>query len=297
MDHTAAAQLFVSVVESRSFSAAARQLGVTPSNVSRQISNLETELGSQLLHRTTRNLSLSEAGELYYQSAKKIVAEIEHARNAVGRLAESPAGDLHITIEGDLAVALIAPVLPDFLAQYPKICLRISMSPKILDLVDNGVDLAVRMGHLESSSLVAKKIVMSRSQLYASPCYLSRYGAPVRPEDLEAHQCLSFRISPGRKSWCFETENGIFDAPITSRVNADSIAFLKEMAVAGCGIAMLPAWIVRNELEKGQIVPVLSKFKMAPPETPISAVYPGNRLLAPKVRAFIDYLSARVCEL
>lgn len=294
MDHASAAQLFVTVVESGSFSAAARLLGVTPSNVSRQISNLETELGARLLHRTTRKLSLSEAGELYYQSAKTIVAEIEHARDAVSRLAESPAGDLHITAEADLTVALIAPILPDFLAQYPKVRLRISMSSQILDLVQSGIDLAVRMGHLESSSLIARKIGVSRSQLYASPRYLSRHGTPVRPEDLEEHQCLSFRVGPGKKFWRFETENGTVDAPITGRINADSLMFLKEMAIAGCGIAMLPAWAVRKELEQEQIVPVLREFTMAPPETPISAAYPDNRLLAPKVRAFIDFLSDHI---
>ncbi len=297
MNDVAALQLFVRVVEAGSFSAAARALGMTPSNVSRQISQLETDLGMRLFHRTTRKQNLSEAGDVYYRAAKRIVTDIAAARDAVVQLADAPSGDLHITAEADLAAALIAPVLPDFLFRYPQVQVRLSMSPAIIDLVDSGVDLAVRVGHLEDSSLIARRIAMSRSQLYASPRYLARNGIPLHPKDIEQHDCLSFRIRPGRKCWRFETEDGALDVQIAGPVSAESLVFLRDMTVAGCGIAMIPMWMAREELRNGKLVPVLSDFPLIPPQTPISAVYAHNRHLAPKVRAFIDFLSERVREI
>ena len=296
MNDVSAAQLFVRVVEMGSFSAAARELGMTPSNVSRQIANLEIELGARLLHRTTRKLSLSEAGELYLQSAKTIVAEIDRARDAVGRFSEAPAGDLHVTMEADMAIALIAPILPKFMDKYPQVRVRITMSSHLLDLVENGIDLAVRMAHMESSSLVARRILVSRSLLLASPLYLSQYGMPAEPGDLERHKCLSFRVESKKQIWRFELEDGVYGAPIRPIVNANSVTLLKELALAGCGIAMMPFWMVQEELRLGQLQPVLSEYRLTPSETPISAVYPDGRHLAPKVRAFIDFLAIHLSK-
>ncbi len=287
-------QLFARVAQEGSFSAAARFLGVTPSSVSRQVSQLETELGARLFHRTTRKQSLTEAGEIYFRHARRIVEDLEEARLAVSRLAETPQGSLHLTIEPDFALAYIAPILPGFVERYPEIQLRLSMSASNMDLVDSGIDLAIRFGHLDDSSLFARRIALSRSLICASPAYLAKYGTPVHPKDLETHNCLSFRTNPGKNYWSFELPQGPLDVPISGGINANSLFFLRDSALAGLGIIMIPTWMVRNELENGHLVPLLKGIALAPPSTPINAVFAHNRHLAPKVRAFVDFLVERM---
>ncbi len=283
-------QLFARVAQEGSFSAAARFLGVTPSSVSRQVSQLEGELGTRLFHRTTRKQSLTEAGEIYFRHARRIVVDVEEARLAVGRLADTPRGSLHLTVEPDFALAYIAPILPGFVERYPEIQLRLSMSAGFMDLVDSGIDLAIRFGHLDDSSLVARKIALSRSLICASPAYLAKHGAPMHPNDLETHSCLSYRTKPGENYWRFELPQGLLDVPISGCINANSLFFLRDGALAGLGIIMIPIWMVRNELKNGNLVPVLEDIALAPPSTPINAVFAHNRHLAPKVRAFVDFL-------
>ena len=287
-------QLFVRVVEEGSFSAAARFLGITPSSVSRQVSQLEGELGARLFHRTTRKQSLTEAGEIYFQHARRIVADLEAARLAVSRLTDTPSGSLHITVEADFALAYVAPILPDFLDRYPEVQVRLSMSAGMMDLVDSGIDLAIRIGHLDDSSLIARKIAMSRSLVCASPRYLERHGTPTHPGELEVHSCLSFRTKPGKNNWRFKLPQGALDVSISGRLNANSLIFLRNAALSGLGIIMIPTWMIRDELKHGQLVPLLQDFPLAPPNTPIHAVFAHNRHLAPKVRAFVDFLAERM---
>ena len=206
-------QLFVRVVEDGSFSATARFLGITPSAVSRQISQLESDFGTRFFHRTTRKQSLTEAGEIYLQHATRIVEDLEAARLAVVRLTDAPSGSLHVTVEADFALAYVAPILPEFLERYPEVDVRMSTSARMTDLVDSGIDLAIRMGHLEDSSLIARKIAVSHSVVCASPGYLKRYSTPTHPDDLEAHNCLSFRTERGKKHWSFKLPQGSRDVP------------------------------------------------------------------------------------
>jgi len=287
-------QLFVRVVEEGSFSAAARFLGITPSSVSRQVSQLESELGARLFHRTTRKQSLSEPGEIYFEHARRIVADLEEARLAVSRLTDMPSGSLHLTVEADFALAYVAPILPDFLNRYPGVQVRLSMSAGMMDLVDSGIDVAIRIGHLDDSSLVARKIAVSHSLLCASPAYLEKHGTPTHPAELEAHSCLSFRTEPGKNSWGFKLPQGSLDVPITGRLNVNSLVFLRNAALAGLGIIMIPTWMIRDELKHGQLVPLLEDFPLMPPSTPIHAVFAHNRHLAPKVRAIVDFLAERL---
>ncbi len=287
-------QLFARVVEAGSFSAAGRYLGVTPSSVSRQISQLEGDLGARLFHRTTRKQSLTEAGEIYLRYARGIVAELEEARLAVNRLSDAPSGSLHLTVEADFAMTNIAPLLPEFLKRYPAVQLRISLSSGMMDLVESGIDLAVRIGHLDASSLIARKIAESRSLICASPAYLARHGTPRHPRDLEAHSCLSFRTSLGKNHWRFEEPQGVLEVPISGALNANSLILLRDSALAALGIIMIPSWIVRDELRGGHLVPVLADFPLVQASTPISAIFAHNRHLAPKVRAFVDFLAERI---
>lgn len=286
--------LFVRVVEEGSFSAAARFLGITPSAVSRQVSQLEDELGARLFHRTTRKQSLTETGEIYLRHAHRIVADLEEARLAVRRLADTPSGSLHVTAEADFAVAYIAPILPEFLERYPEVHLRLSMSAGRMDLVDSGIDLAIRIGHLDDSSFIARKIAESRAELFASPAYLAMHGQPTHPRELEAHSCLSFRTGAGKNHWRFMLPEGPIDVPISSRLRANSLVFLRSLALSAQGIVMIPNWVVRDEVESGRLVTLLNDFPIEPPSAPINAVFAHNRHLAPKVRAFVDFLAERL---
>ncbi len=287
-------QLFARVVEEGSFSAAARYLGVTPSSVSRQISQLEGELGARLFHRTTRKQSLTEAGEIYYRHARGIVADLEEARLAVSRLSDVPSGNLHLTAEADFAVAVLGPLLPEFLERYPGVQLRLSLSSGIVDLVDSGIDLAIRIGHLDDSTLIARKIAESRSVICASPAYLAVRGTPDHPSKLVKHSCLSFRSSSAKNVWKFELSEGSLEVPISGSLRANSLVLLRDSAMAGLGIILIPSWVVRGELRDGRLVPLLSDFPRASASAPINAVYAHRRHLPPKVRAFVDFLAERI---
>jgi len=287
-------QLFVRVVEEGSFSAAARFLGLTPSAVSRQVSQLEGELGGRLFQRTTRRQSLTEVGEIYFQYAHRIVGDLEAARLAVTRLTDTPSGTLHITVEADFALAFIEPILSEFLNGYPEVQVRLHMSAGLQDLVHGGLDLAIRVGHLDDSSLVARKIAISQSLVCASPGYLKRHGTPTHPNDLASHSCLSFRTKPGKNYWGFESPEGAIDVLISGRLNVNGLVFLRNAAIDGLGIIKIPTWMMRTELKQGHLVPILEGFPVMPHSTPIHAVFAHNRQLAPKVRAFVDFLAKRM---
>ena len=296
MENLALLRLFVRVAEEGSFSAVARAMDATPSAVSRQISRLEEDLGTRLLQRTTRQQVLTEAGEVYLRHARQIVEDVETARRAVTDLSTAPSGVLRVTAEADLAVTLLSPLMPGFLEQYPDLRVQLLPSATMEDLVGRGIDVAIRVGHLEDSSLVARRLSISRSLLVASPAYLEQAGTPARPEYLSDLSCLSFRVGPDRTIWRFSTPDGLQEVPVSGRVQAGSLVFLREAARQGVGIAMLPTWMVRDDLNRGVLVPILPGFPLDPPASPISAVYPSGRNLASKVRVFVDYLSTRMAK-
>lgn len=282
--------VFVVVVEAGSFSAAARRLGNTPSAVSKQISLLEADLEAQLFHRTTRKQSLTEAGDILYHRARGIVADLEDARLAVRRLSDTPSGSLHITTEVDLALALLRPVLPAFLERYPKVQVRITMSTTLVDLVGGGLDLALRMGHLADSSLVARRLGVSRSVLCASPDYLKERGSPQAPTELSTHDCLSFRTRAEPTTWSFDCDGQVVDAVVDGSLKVDSLNLLRAVTMSGVGIAMLPIWMVRDALATGALVRVLTGYPLQPSGTPVQAVWANKRYLPAKVGAFVDFL-------
>jgi len=287
-------ELFVKVVHDGSFSATARNLNTTPSSVSRQISQLEEALGARLFQRTTRQQSLTEAGVIYFQHAQRIATELNEAERAVHRLSDTPTGSLCISAETDLAQVFIAPFLPEFVKHYPGINIQLKMSVGLIDLVDGAIDVAIRMGHLRDSSLVAKKLTSSRSVICASPTYFKQHPVPRHPQELINHNCLSFRVSSDLKQWQFKTEEGDCDVNIKGNVNVNSITFLKHMALSGVGIAMLPRWLISDELKQGKLKPLLEPFPLQPNNTPIQAVFAHSKHLPPKVRVFIDFLKQQM---
>jgi len=286
--------LFLKVVEEGSFSAAARALGLTPSAVSRQISQLENELGGRIFQRTTRKQSLTEAGEAYFQHVNRIVEDIEIAHKAVKNLTGAPAGKLRVSAEADFALAFIEPILSEFFNLYPEIQVSLNLSPNYEDLINDSFDLAIRIGHLDDSSLVATKLTDSQSIICVSPEYLKRHGTPTIPNDLLDHKCLSFRTDPGKKHWKFATEKESINVPIKGCLQVNNLVFLRNAALKGLGIVMIPKWVVEKEILEKSLIPILEHYQTIPPSTPVYIIFSNKRQLAPKVRVFIDFLKKRI---
>jgi len=282
--------LFVRVVEDGSFSAAARFFGMMPSSVSRAISQLETELGTRLFHRTTRRQHLTEAGEIYLEYAQRIVADIDSAKLAVSQLAETPSGSLTVAIEADFANFFIAPFVSDFLRRYPDIQIKFVMNTKVIDLVNSGIDIAIRIGDLNDSSLYARKIGAYRQVTCASPEYLKKHGTPKLPDELSSHNCLAFDILSRKKHWGFQIDGEIRDISVAGSVNVNNLVFLRKAALANVGVTNIPLWMVYDDIEKGDLVLLLEDYPTDPLGVPVHAVFSHSKHLAPKVRAFIDYL-------
>lgn len=294
MKSTLPIDLFVRVVQLGSISAAAREVDLMPSSVSRQISSLEQELDAKLFQRTTRKQSLTEAGAVFYDYALRLSRDMEEAREVIGQLGNSPKGTLYIAMESDFSQEFVAPLLPEFCELHPEINLRIVLSSNITDIVESGMDMAIRIGHLDDSSLISKKLTTSQSILCASPLYLSKNRAPQNPEGLTSHRCLSFQVRQGRIAWMFKKDLEIYKVSIESPIKANSLSFLKKLALASQGVVMLPKWMVQTELKNKELVIVLDDYQLIPSSTPVQAVFPSKARLAPKVRTFVDFLSERL---
>lgn len=289
MDSVAGMRILVRVVDAGSFSAAARQLGVAPSSISRQINELESELGVRLFHRTTRRLSLTEAGQIYCGRAGRIITEVDEARLAVSELG-SPTGILRVTIPTGIGRELIVSAVPAFLARYPGVRIVLSMTDYLVDLVEGGLDVGIRVGQLSDSTLKARKIGQSRRVVCASPDYLESTGVPKTPADLEHHNCICFRDHPGHNIWKFRGKNSLTEARVSGSFFSKSADALIAAAVAGLGLVLLPDWNMGLELRQKQLKIVLSKYDAVPKASPIWAVHTHQRHVPPKIRAFIDFL-------
>lgn len=292
VDHLAEMAAFVRVVEAGTFTGAAQRLGWSKSMVSRRIAELEDRLGARLLNRTTRRLSLTEAGDAYYRRCARILAEIDDAEDEIARLSAEPRGTLRVNAPMSFGTQHLAPAIAGFVGRYPQVRIDLTLDDRFVDLIDDGVDVAVRIGVLADSSLIARRLAPSHVVLCASPAYLARRGVPERPADLAAHDCLLYSNAVSVDQWQFPGADG---AAETVRVRGPMVAnngdVLREVAIAGLGIARLPTFIVADALADGRLRPLLCRHRL--PETPIHAVYPHSRHLSTKVRAFVDFLAER----
>jgi len=280
--------IFVAVVENSSLAGAARSMNLSPSVVSKQLSALEDRLGVRLLNRTTRRVSLTEVGSAYYERAKRILADVDEAEAAVSQAHSSPRGLLKITAPTTFAHRHVAPHLPAFMDRYPEVQVQLLVADRLVDLVEEGIDLAIRIAHLKDSSLIARKLAPNYRKLVASPEYLAKWGTPKRPEDLNDHALITLPPGSSINDWHFlvDGEEKLVKAQGTITTNnGDSILML---ALAGAGISMLAAHVVGKYLQDGRLVSILDDNVSE--DVPIYAVYPSNRHLSPKVRAFVDYL-------
>ncbi len=285
--------VFARVVEKGSFTAAAESLGVPKSNVSRKIRHLEQRLGTTLLRRTTRKLFLTDTGATYFRHAQRVVAEMSAAETALRQMQSAPRGTLRIAVSVEFGEAFLGAVVTDYLHRYPKVRVELIMSNNLPDTLEDGIDLAVRVGPLADSSLMARQLGSLRRVLCASPSYLARRGTPTSPLALTEHDCLLFPADArDGRIWQLTGPNGLIEVPITGRMVANNLAVIHQAALAGTGIAQLPRFRSADDIRSGELVPILCQW--VPPMVDVHVVYPPDPYPLPKISAFIGRLREAV---
>jgi DNA-binding transcriptional LysR family regulator len=281
--------IFVKVVELSSFTAAAEALEMSQPVVSKAITRLEEKLGARLLNRTTRKLSLTEAGSALYRRAAQALSQIEDAELEVASFQTEPRGTLRVSAPMSFSILHMGSLLARFSTRYPGVTLDFQLDDRTVDLVQEGFDLAIRIGQLEDSSLVARRIIPCPVVLCAAPSYLATHGTPQVPEDLLEHECLVYTNLRSPREWRFTDKTGAQHVvPVNGRLHSNNGLVERDAAVAGLGIVSLPTFYVGDELRSGTLVPILCEYTPTP--VALYAVYPQQRKLLPKVRAFIDFL-------
>lgn len=283
--------IFVKVVEKGGFTSAAAALGVSQPVVSRAVTALERRLGVRLLQRTTRRINLTEAGAEFYRRAVAGLAEIEDATLEVTRYQKEPRGTIRVSAPVAFSQLHLAPHLTRFLQQYPGVRLNLQVDDRHVKLVEEGYDIAIRIGVLQDSQLVAKRLAGVPVVTCAAPSYLARKGEPLHPQDLVRHDCLVYTVSSHPTTWRFRDREGAAEiaVPVQGPLHTNNGMIEKQAALGGAGIAVLPLFYVADELRAGSLQLVLDGFR--PSELGIYAVYPERRGLAPKVRAFVDFVA------
>lgn len=282
-------EYFATVVECGSVTAAAERLGLSKPAISKQLGQLELRLGARLLNRTTRRMHLTEAGEQFYRHCRRALDEALEAEQAVAPLQAEPQGQLRISAPQCLALSLFKEALPAFQARYPKIVLDLSISGHYVDLVKEGFDVGLRIGELEDSSLIARRLAPVRTQVLAAPDYWRRQGQPAHPRDLAAHNCLIYSERQQARQWGFVEKDGReFRVAINGNLVSDDASLLLAAARLGQGVAMGPAFMYAEAVAAGELAPALADF--ARPASGLYVVYPNGPHLASKVRAFVDFM-------
>jgi DNA-binding transcriptional LysR family regulator len=287
---------FVEVMRRRSFTIVARALDVAPSSVSRTIAALESELGVRLFHRSTRSLSPTEAALAYFDRVEPMVAELEEAALVAADSSEAPRGLLRVTAIGAFTQMNLIPLLPEFSRRFPELRFELILTDRLLDLVEERIDLAVRLGRLAESSLIAHRLCDTVFVVGASPDYLRSRGRPKTPHDLERHDCLRYPVDGYGARWRFRKGDGdIFEVPIRARIVANDVSVLVQSATAGMGIVLLPRWLMADGLKKGTLVELLPDYRATASEFDLAAwmLYPSRSYLPQKVRVFADFLKEK----
>jgi len=291
MDSLSSMELFITVVEAGSFTAAAAALDITPSAVSKQITKLEDRLGVQLLARTTRRVALTEVGAAYYERCQRIMSEVNDAEGMVSNLRATPRGLLRVSVPVILGQLHFAPAAPEFLREYPEVHLELVMNDHSVNLVEEKFDVVVRIDEAPESSMIARRLAPNRRVVCAAPGYLEAHGIPRVPEDLKEHNCLTYGAHYPHKEWYFRTGAGRRAVQVAGNFQSNNAAALRAAALGGLGLALLPTFIVGNDIRQGLLRPVLTGAVSS--DTAIYAVYPPSRHLSPTVRAFVEFVARR----
>jgi DNA-binding transcriptional LysR family regulator len=299
MDYFAALRAFVRAVELGSFSKAAADTGAKVSTVSRYVSSLEADLGAALFNRSTRRLNLTEAGTIFFERAARILTDLDEARVATTALNSSPRGLLRINTPAAFGRRHIVPHLGDFLSEHPDIRVDATLTDATVDLIDSGADVAIRIGALTDSTLIATRLAPHHRALVASPTYIGRHGLPDEPRTLQSHQCLAFALQPS-EAWYYRPIDDPKAEPmavhVDGRLRANDSEALLDAAIAGLGVALLPTWLVGPDIRANRLVTLLQPWEwlIAPGRTrSIWAVYPPKKVVSPKVRAFMTFFEKR----
>ncbi|MEH6346759.1 MAG: LysR family transcriptional regulator [Bermanella sp.] len=287
MDGIGVIPIFVAVIENKGFSAAAEYLGITKSAVSKRITLLEQQLGAKLLHRTTRKISLTEAGEQYYVHAIKALNAARDAQDAVFQLQGEPQGKLRIHAPMSFGHLHVAPLIPDFLQRFPKISVDLVLDDKTVDLVAEGFDVAILSGDLSDSSLIARKLAPGHSVVCATPDYIDQHGHPETPEALTQHNCLLYSYSKNANQWSFNQHGKTSTVEVSGNYQANNSEAILEALIKGCGIARLPTFIAGAHIKSGKLLNLFETYQM--PHKDIHAVFIERQYMPEKVRVFLDF--------
>lgn len=280
---------FVRAVELGGFSAAARELQLTPSAISKLVTRLEDRLGVRLLNRTTRKLALTPEGEAFMLRSQRIIADIAEAEDEVARFRARPRGLLRVNVGTAFALHALAPALPAFLARHPEVEVELTVTDRLVDLIEENADLGIRTGALRDSTLVARRLCDMERVICASPDYLKRHGTPRKPEDLLRHNCLRLAGFPALWRWPFDAKEGVRHVEVRGTVLASDSETLRHLAIAGAGIARFVDVVVGGAMREKLLVPVLAGSHHVEP-VPLHVVWPQGRHRSPKVSAMVDFL-------
>jgi DNA-binding transcriptional LysR family regulator len=289
MDRFEAMQVFCKVVELGSFAGAAERLGMSTSAVSRQLAQLEALLDARLLNRTTRRINLTENGRAYYERCLQLLADLEETEELAGTHTSSPRGTLRLTAPISFGASHVAPALGAYASLHPQMKFDLMLADRAVDLIEDGLDLAIRVGYLGSQNLVARQIGSTRMLLCASPAYLAARGTPQTPDDLSQHDCMTYAYASNNNQWSFErTGEAAHLVRVTSRIHANNGSALSELAAAGLGITHAPEFILAPLVAQGRLLEILPDWQTR--RLAISAVYPSRKHLSAKVRSFVAFM-------
>lgn len=283
--------VFVRIVEQRSLTGAARALGLPKSTISRRLSSLEEQLGARLVERTPRNLRPTEAGSLFYERCAPLLAQIDEAGSEVAGMNAAPRGRLRVSAGVDLGASILGPLVLDFLRLHPQVSVELLLTDRAVDLVSEGVDVAIRVGPVRESALIVRKLGAGSGVLCASPAYLDARGAPESPSALADHACIVFSSPPHGPEWTLDGPGGPVTVRVSGPLAVNSLTLAREAALAGLGVARLPVFACSAELASGRLRRVLDPWGTA--TRPVHAVYPSNRHVTAKLRTFLDFMAGR----
>jgi DNA-binding transcriptional LysR family regulator len=293
VDRMTSIATFVKIAEAGGFAAAARKLGVSPSTVTTQIQDLEDRLGVRLLNRSTRKVSLTEIGKAYYERCMHILIDMDEADTAVQAMHAKPSGVLHLNVS--IAIPFfVGPAIAEFTSRYPDVKVNMTMSDQMVDLVEEGIDLAITTMPVTNSNFVMRRVGSVRLLVCGSADYFARHGVPREPDDLVNHNCMKYTFSSWGSEWRFKSPEGQRAVHVSGNMEANSVNALKLAAVLGQGLILAPDFLVMGEIKSGKLIPVLSEF--CSPELSINAVYPHRQHLATNVRSFLDLVTKHFHE-
>lgn len=292
MEKLADMGIFAKVVETQGFSSAAQSLNMSKSNVSRRISELEERLGIRLLQRTTRKMGLTDSGHVFYQHCARVLAEAEQAEAAINQIQSAPRGLLKVSLPETFGRFFVMPLIPEFMRRYPEIRIKLAITNRAVDIIEEGFDVAIRKGVIKDTTLIAVQLGQSQQQLYASPSYIEEFGRPLLPEDLKDHFCLATEDENGRTPIKLLSKDSSKVISITPRLIVNDHGMLHKMVTEGLGVSLVPGFLVRENLKDGTLVRIMDEW--VGPSVPFNAVYPSYKGIAPNTRAFLDFIREKL---